>query len=152
VPARWSGSLEPASRAGTGALINCCSMTAKGQPQADPWAPGSRKSSACPGSVVGAKRLCDSTVPADGLRAEAPDHAWAIEFQSDQAATGHDLKLSHVVDELTRERRRIGRPRRIDAEITVATFDRFVARRPTAPMFICCDSGPETTANALRGR
>jgi hypothetical protein len=41
-------------RRGTAALINCCSMRAKGQPQADPWAPGARKSSACPGSVVGA--------------------------------------------------------------------------------------------------
>ena len=40
--------------------------------------------------------------------------------------------------------------RRIDADKTVATLDRLVAERGTAPAFIRCDNGPELTANALR--
>ena len=40
---------------------------------------------------------------ADRLRAEAPDHVWAIDFQFDQTADSHNLKLLHVVDEFTRE-------------------------------------------------
>jgi putative transposase len=47
------------------------------------------------------QRLGDSTVPAERLRAEAPDHVWAIDFQFDQTADGRILKLLHVVDEFT---------------------------------------------------
>jgi putative transposase len=49
------------------------------------------------------QRLGVSTVPADRLRAQAPDHVWAIDFQWDQTADGQNLKLLHVVDEFTRE-------------------------------------------------
>ncbi len=96
------------------------------------------------------QRLGDSTVPADRLRAEAPDHVWAIDFQFDQTADGHNLKLLHVVDEFTREALAIECHRRIDADKTVATLDRLVAERGTAPGFVRCDNGPELTANALR--
>ena len=40
--------------------------------------------------------------------------------------------------------------RRINADATAATLDRIVAVRGTAPGYICCDNGPELTANALR--
>jgi putative transposase len=96
------------------------------------------------------QRLGTSTVPAERLRAEAPDHVWAIDFQFDQTADGHNLKLLHVVDEFTREALAIECRRRIDADETVATLDRLVAERGTAPGFIRCDNGPELTANALR--
>ena len=65
------------------------------------------------------QRLGDSTVPAQRLRAEAPDHVWAIDFQFDQTADGHNLKLLHVVDEFTREALAIECHRRIDADKTV---------------------------------
>ena len=96
------------------------------------------------------QRLGESTVPADRLRAQAPDHVWAIDFQFDQTADGHNLKLLHVVDEFTREALAIECHRRIDADKTVATLDRLVAERGTAPAFLRCDNGPEMTANALR--
>ena len=48
-------------------------------------------------------RLGDSTVPAERLRAERPDHVWALDYQFDQTADGGILKLLHVVDEFTRE-------------------------------------------------
>ena len=97
------------------------------------------------------QRLGTSTVPADRLRAEAPDHVWAIDFQLDQTADGHNLKLLHVVDEFTREALAIECRRRIDADHTVEVLDRLVAERGTAPAFLRCDNGPEMTANALQG-
>jgi len=96
------------------------------------------------------QRLGDSTVPARRLRAEAPDHVWALDFQFDQTADGRILKLLHVVDEFTREALAIECHRRIDADKTVATLERLVTERGTAPRFIRCDNGPELTANALR--
>jgi putative transposase len=95
-------------------------------------------------------RLGESTVPAARLRAEAPDHVWAIDFQWDQTADGHNLKLLHVVDEFTREALAIECRRRIDADQTVAVLDRLVGERGTAPAFLRCDNGPEMTAHALR--
>jgi putative transposase len=96
------------------------------------------------------QRLGESTVPADRLRAQQPDHVWAIDFQWDQTADGHNLKLLHVVDEFTREALAIECHRRIDADKTVAVLDRLIAERGTAPGFLRCDNGPEMTAHALR--
>lgn len=79
------------------------------------------------------QRLGDSMVPADRLRAEAPDHVWALDFQYDQTADGRILKLLHVVDEFTREALAIECHRRIDADKTVATLDRLAAERGSAP-------------------
>jgi putative transposase len=96
------------------------------------------------------QRLGTSTVPADRLRAQAPDHVWALDFQFDQTADGRILKLLHVVDEFTREALAIECDRCIDADKTVTTLERLVAERATAPAFIRCDNGPELTANALK--
>ena len=95
-------------------------------------------------------RLGDSTVPASRLRAERPNHVWAIDFQFDQTADGRILKLLHVVDEFTREALAIKCERRIDADATVAELDRIVATRGRGPTFLRCDNGPEMTANALK--
>ena len=96
------------------------------------------------------QRLGSSTVPAERLRAEGPDHVWAIDYQFDQTADGRLLKLLNVVDEFTREALSIECRRRIDADYTVSVLDRLVGERGTAPAFIRCDNGPELTANALR--
>jgi putative transposase len=37
------------------------------------------------------------------LRAEQPNHVWALDFQFDQTADGRRLKLLNVVDEHTRQ-------------------------------------------------
>jgi transposase InsO family protein len=96
------------------------------------------------------QRLGQSTVPANRLRAQRPDHVWAIDFQWDQTADGHNLKLLHVVDEFTREALAIECHRRIDADQTVSVLDRLVRERGTGPGCLRCDNGPEMTANALR--
>jgi putative transposase len=96
------------------------------------------------------RRLGESTVPADRLRAEGPDQVWAIDFQFDQTADGRILKLLHVVDEFTREALAIECRRRIDADATVSVLERLVRERGARPGHIRCDNGPELTANALR--
>ena len=48
------------------------------------------------------RRLGESTVPAERLRAERPNHVWAFDFQFDQIADGRALKLLNIVDEFTR--------------------------------------------------
>jgi putative transposase len=96
------------------------------------------------------QRLGQSTVPANRLRAQRPDHVWAIDFQWDQTADGHNLKLLHVVDEFTREALAIECHRRIDADQTVSVLDRLVRERGTGPGCLRCDNGPEMTAHALR--
>ena len=63
-----------------------------------------------------------------GCGPSAPDHVWAIDFQWDQTADGHNLKLLHVVDEFTREALAIECHRRIDADQTVDVLDRLVTR------------------------
>ena len=96
------------------------------------------------------QRLGDSTVPAERLRAERPNHVWALDYQFDQTADGRVLKLLNVVDEHTREALTIVVARSITADATVAALDHVVADRGTAPEYIRCDYGPELTANALR--
>ncbi len=96
------------------------------------------------------QRLGTSTVPAERLRAQAPDEVWALDFQFDQTADGKILKLLHIVDEHTRESLAIVVNRRIDADATVDALERLVTQRATVPGFIRCDNGPELTANALR--
>jgi putative transposase len=96
------------------------------------------------------QRLGDSTVPASRLRAERPDHVWAFDFQFDQTADGHILKLLHVVDEFTREALAIRCARRIDADATVKVLEALTVSRRRSPEFVRCDNGPEMTANALK--
>jgi putative transposase len=96
------------------------------------------------------QRLGTSTMPADRLAAEHPDHVWALDYQFDQTEDGRRLKLLNVVDEHTREALTIEVHRRIDADATENVLDHLVAERGTAPRFIRCDNGPELTANALR--
>jgi putative transposase len=55
------------------------------------------------------RRLGDSTVPAERLRAERPNHVWAFDLQFDQTADGRALKLLNIVDEFTRDAGDAGR-------------------------------------------
>ena len=95
------------------------------------------------------QRLGESTVPADRLRAERPDHVWAIDFQFDQTLAGRQVKLLNVVDEFTREALAMQVARNITADDTVGVLDA-LARDRGAPGHVRCDNGPELTAHALR--
>ncbi len=96
------------------------------------------------------RRLGVSSVPADRLRAERPNHVWALDYQFDVTATGRIIKILHVVDEYTRESLADVVDHSIDADATVNALDKIVGRRHRHPEFIRCDNGPELTANALR--
>jgi putative transposase len=96
------------------------------------------------------QRLGISTTPADRLRAERPDHVWALDYQFDVTSTGRTIKILHVVDEYTRESLADVVAYNIDADATVNALDKIVGARKTTPAFIRCDNGPELTANALR--
>jgi putative transposase len=95
-------------------------------------------------------RLGDSTVPAERLRAERPNHVWALDFQFDTTTDGRTLKLLHVVDEHTREALAIRVARSIDADHTTRVLDQIVQERGRGPELVRMDNGPEMTANALR--
>ena len=69
------------------------------------------------------QRLGDSAQPARRLRAERPNHVWALDFQFDQTADGRVLKLLNIVDEHTREALAVVAARRINADATAATLD-----------------------------
>jgi transposase InsO family protein len=84
------------------------------------------------------------------LRAERPDHVWALDFQSDETADGRQIRLLNVVDEFTREALGCEVARSITAEDTVAALGRIVASRGVVPTHIRCDNGPELIAHALR--
>ena len=95
------------------------------------------------------RRLGVSTVPADRLRAERPNHVWALDFIFDATSDGRPLKALSMCDEFTRENlaRRIGRS--ITADHVIAALDEASERRGT-PEYIRCDNGPEFVAAAIR--
>jgi len=95
-------------------------------------------------------RLGESTVPGERLRAERPNHVWALDFQFDTTSDGRTIKLLHVVDEHTREALAIRVARSIDADHTVSVLDQIARERGHAPQLLRMDNGPELTANALR--
>ena len=74
------------------------------------------------------QRLGHSAVPAARLRAEWPNHVWALDFQFDQTADGRVLKLLNSVDEHTREALAIVAARSITADATASTLEGIVAR------------------------
>jgi len=95
------------------------------------------------------RRLGESTVPAERLRAQRPNHVWAFDFQFDQTADGRALKLLNIVDEFTRESLVMLVARNIDADKAVSVLEALAAERG-APELLRCDNGPEMTAHALR--
>ncbi len=95
------------------------------------------------------RRLGESTVPAERLRAERPNHVWAFDFQFDQTADGRALKLLNVVDEFTRELLAMFVEPSIDADRAVSVPEALAAERG-GPELLRCDNGPEMTGHALR--
>ncbi|WP_419553312.1 IS3 family transposase [Candidatus Poriferisodalis sp.] len=93
------------------------------------------------------QRLGDGT--AAKLRAEHPNHVWALDFQFDETAARRRLKLLNIIDEFTREALAIHVGHSIDADGAVEVVSEIAARRG-APTHLRMDNGPELTADALR--
>ena len=49
------------------------------------------------------RRLGQSTVAADRLRAERPNHVWALDFMFDTTSDGRPFKVLSMCDEFTKE-------------------------------------------------
>ena len=96
------------------------------------------------------QRLGESTVPAERLRAEAPDHVWAIDFQFDQTADGQDPEAAACRGRVHPRGAGDRVPPTDRRRRTVSVLERLVAERGVRPGLIRCDNGPELTANALR--
>ena len=102
------------------------------QPQEDP-AVVARRGPARAGQAPQAPTARRLDQPADRLRAERPDHVWALDYQFDVTATGRTIKILHVVDEHTRESLADLVAHPIDADATVSALDKIVGRRGTTP-------------------
>jgi transposase InsO family protein len=95
------------------------------------------------------KRRRVTAEQAQRLRAERPDHVWAVDFQFDQTTDGRRLKLANIVDEHTREALAMRVGRTCTADQLTDVLDALVAGRG-APAHLRCDNGPELIAWALR--
>ncbi len=95
------------------------------------------------------RRLGESTVPADRLRAERPNQVWALDFMFDTTSDGRPFKVLSMCDEFTKECLQGPLGRSITAADVVAALDR-AARLRGFPEHIRCDNGPEFVARAIR--
>ncbi len=96
------------------------------------------------------RRAGESDAGAGLLKAERPDHVWALDFQFDVTSGGRRIKILHILDEFTRESLADLVDHSIDADATVACLDKVASARGRGPELIRCDNGPELTADALR--
>lgn len=79
------------------------------------------------------RRLGNSTVPAQGLKAERPNHVWALDFRHDATNDGRELKFLNIVDEFTCEALAIEVDRTINADATVQVLERLAPERGAPP-------------------
>lgn len=83
------------------------------------------------------------------LRAERPNHVWAVDFVHDRTADGRMLKILVVVDEYTRECLALEAARSIRAKDVRAILRKICIERGM-PEHIRSDNGPEFVADDLR--
>lgn len=94
------------------------------------------------------RRVGASAVPAQRLRAEYPNHVWAMDFLFDTTADGRPFKVLSMCDEFTQESIGGELDRSItSADVTEILDDAYAERG--APTFIRADNGPEFIAHAI---
>ncbi|MGH7870386.1 MAG: IS3 family transposase, partial [Candidatus Dormibacteraceae bacterium] len=95
------------------------------------------------------RRVGSSTVPASRLRAEHPNHVWALDFLFDTTSDGRPFKVLSMCDEFTRESIGGKVARSITSDDLLEVLDQAVKLRGV-PKLIRCDNGPEFIAAALK--
>lgn len=83
------------------------------------------------------------------LRAEYPEHAWAIDLQFDQMTDGGRLKLLIIIDEYSRMRLAICVDRRCKAVNVIDSNEEHLKQYP-APTHLRMDNGPKLIVHALQ--
>jgi transposase InsO family protein len=78
---------------------------------------------ACAGRLPASESAAGPQTGAELLRAERPNHVWALDFQFDETADLRRLKLLNIVDEHTREALAMRVGRTCDAEQVVAVIE-----------------------------
>jgi putative transposase len=81
--------------------------------------------------------------------AYALDVVWAMDFQFDATADGHNLNIVSMVDENTRESLLNITVRSITTERLLEGIDQTILRRGK-PLVLRCDNGPEFISKALK--
>ncbi|MGH7860752.1 MAG: IS3 family transposase [Candidatus Dormibacteraceae bacterium] len=102
-----------------------------------------------PASRTKRRRVGESTVPAQRLRAERPNHVWALDFLFDATSDGRPIKVLTVCDEFTRESIGGHLARSITADDVVLVLDAATSERG-APEYVRMDNGPEMIAATIR--
>ena len=93
------------------------------------------------------KRLGASTAP-NPPTADAPNVAWAVDFQFDATTDGRPIKIVSIVDEHTRECLGGLVDRNITSDELIAELDR-LAVDSGYPAVLRCDNGPELACAAV---
>ena len=105
-----------------------------------PSASGAKK--ACAGRNAAGSAAGYSVGSAERLRAEFPNHVWAVDFQFDETADYRRLKLANIVDEFARESLSMKVDRSIAADRLIEVLERLVVIHGE-PVHLRMDNGPE---------
>ena len=92
------------------------------------------------------KRRGMSTTPA--VKAQYPNHIWAIDFQYDTTDDGRKFRSVSIIDECTRESLADHTAASITGRDVIALIDRIAAQRGY-PQILRSDNGPEFVCDAV---
>lgn len=96
----------------------------------------------------GRKRTGASTTPTI-VKASAPNHIWAFDFQFDSTVDGRRFKIASIIDEHTRESLLHVVDWSITGERLVAEIRQVIQQRGVTPKVLRCDNGPELVSTAV---
>lgn len=95
-------------------------------------------------------RALPQPTPVPMPRADRPDVGWAIDFASEQLATGERIRVFSVVDECTRELLLSRVAVSFKATDVRAAMEELLVMRRSIPRWIRSDNGPEFIAEEAR--
>ena len=83
------------------------------------------------------------------MRAQCPDHMWALDFQTDLTVDGRQVRFLNIIDEYTREALATRPFRSCTADQLCTVLDDIIATTGRTPTHIRMDNGTEMTAHAM---
>jgi len=83
------------------------------------------------------------------MRAQCPDHMWALDFQTDLTVDGRQVRFLNIIDEYTREALATRPFRSCTADQLCAALDDIITTTGRSPAHIRMDNGTEMTAHAM---
>lgn len=83
------------------------------------------------------------------MRAQRPNHMWALDFQTDLTVDGRQVRFLNIIDEYTREALATRPFRSCTADQLCAVLDDIIATTGRTPEHIRMDNGTEMTGHAM---